>query len=164
MREFGLCEGVLDAVLTRAAGRPVSEIRVRCGIRHAVDPETMAQAFGFVAAGTEADGAAVEVVTVPAIVTCRDCGTSSESTDRLASCPTCHGTDVELSGGDELVLESIRYATAPSLPKNQNHHPERIRVSPPSRIHPPHGCNAVPNVRHPRQRIKPSGPLAPAAR
>ena len=77
----------------------------------------MAQAFGFVAAGTEADGAAVEVVTVPAIVTCRDCGTSSESTDRLASCPTCHGTDVELSGGDELVLESIRYASAPSLPK-----------------------------------------------
>jgi len=58
VHEFGLCEGVLDAVLTRAAGRPVSEIRVRCGIRHAVDPETMAQAFGFVAAGTEADGAA----------------------------------------------------------------------------------------------------------
>jgi hydrogenase nickel incorporation protein HypA/HybF len=69
----------------------------------------MAQAFGFVAAGTEADGAAVEVVTVPATVTCRDCGTSGESTDRLASCPNCHGMDVELSGGDELVLESIRY-------------------------------------------------------
>ena len=66
VHEFGLCEGVLETVRTRAAGRPVTGIRVRCGVRHAVDPESMAQAFGFVAAGTEADGAAVEVVTVPA--------------------------------------------------------------------------------------------------
>lgn len=120
MHEFGLCEGVLDAVLTRAAGRPVTGIRVRCGVRHAVDPETMAQAFGFVAAGTAADGAAVEVVTVPVIVTCRDCGTSGESTDRLAACQACHGTDVEISGGDELVLESIRYASTPPLPESKS--------------------------------------------
>jgi hydrogenase nickel incorporation protein HypA/HybF len=109
MHEFGLCEGVLDAVRARAAGRPVSGIRVRCGIRHAVDPETMAQAFGFIAAGTEAEGADVEVITVPATVTCRECGATSESTDLLAGCPRCDGSDVEVSGGDELVLESVRY-------------------------------------------------------
>lgn len=110
MHEFGLCEGVLDAVRTRAAGRRVRAIRVRCGVRHAVDPESMAQAFGFVAAGTEADGAAVEVVTVPATLTCRDCGTTGESTDRLAVCPNCHSPAVDVTGGDELVLESIRYS------------------------------------------------------
>jgi hydrogenase nickel incorporation protein HypA/HybF len=110
VHEFGLCEGVLEAVQTRAAGRPVAGIRVRCGVRHAVDPDTMAQAFGFVAAGTEADGAAVEVVTVPATLTCRDCGAASETTDQLAVCPRCGSANVELTGGDELVLESVRYA------------------------------------------------------
>ena len=110
MHEFGLCEGVLEAVQTRAAGRPVAGIRVRCGVRHAVDPESMAQAFSFVAEGTEAAGAAVEVVTVPATVTCRDCGTASESTDQLAVCPRCGGANVEITGGDDLVLESVRYA------------------------------------------------------
>ena len=109
MHEFGLCEGVLAAVQTRAAGRPVSEIRVRCGVRHAVDPETMAQAFSFMAAGTEADGAVVDVVTVPAAVHCRACGAASQSNDVLAACPRCHGTDVDISGGDELVLESLSY-------------------------------------------------------
>jgi hydrogenase nickel incorporation protein HypA/HybF len=109
VHEFGLCEGVLEAVRNRAGGRPVSAIRVRCGVRHAVDPESMAQAFSFVAAGTEADGATVEVVTVPASVHCRDCGAASESDDRLAVCPHCEGDDVEISGGDELVLESVRY-------------------------------------------------------
>lgn len=109
MHEFGLCEGVLEVVRTRAAGRPVSGIRVRCGVRHAVDPESMAQAFSLVAVGTEAAGAAVEVVTVPVTVHCRDCGVASESDDLLAVCPHCKGSDVDISGGDELVLESVRY-------------------------------------------------------
>lgn len=110
MHEFGLCEGVLEAVQTRAAGRQVAGIRVRCGVRHAVDPDAMAQAFGLVATGTEADGAAVEVVTVPATVTCGDCGIASETADQLAVCPRCGGANVEISGGDELVLESLSYA------------------------------------------------------
>jgi hydrogenase nickel incorporation protein HypA/HybF len=114
MHEFGLCEGVLDAVRTRAAGRQVSGIRVRCGVKHAVDAESMTQAFGFLASGTEADGAAVEVVTVPAVVHCHDCGTTSETTDLLTACPRCGGSDVALSGGDELVLESISYADPPA--------------------------------------------------
>jgi len=112
MHEFGLCEGVLDAVQKRAAGRPVAAIRVRCGVRHAVDPDSMAQAFALVAGGTEADGAAVEVVTIPATVTCRGCGADSESTDSIPVCPRCGGADVEVSGGDELTLESVSYARA----------------------------------------------------
>jgi hydrogenase nickel incorporation protein HypA/HybF len=109
VHEFGLCEGVLEAVQKRAAGRPVTGIRVRCGVRHAVDPDSMAQAFGMVAAGTEADGADVEVVTVPATVTCHGCGADSESTDLLPVCPRCGSADVDLNGGDELTLESVRY-------------------------------------------------------
>jgi hydrogenase nickel incorporation protein HypA/HybF len=114
MHEFGLCEGVLDAVRTRAAGRPVSGIRVRCGVRHAVDPESMRQAFGFIAAGTEADGAAVDIVMVPAIANCHGCGATGETADLLAMCPRCKGSDVDVTGGDELVLESIRYAPGAS--------------------------------------------------
>jgi len=114
MHEFGLCEGVLDTVRTRAAGRPVSGIRVRCGVRHAVDAESMTQAFGFIASGTEADGAAVEVVTVPATVHCHGCGATSETTDLLTACPRCAGSDVELTGGDELVLESISFVEPPA--------------------------------------------------
>jgi len=109
VHEFGLCEGVLEAVQTRAAGRQVTWVRVRCGVRHAVDPASMAQAFSMVAAGTEAADATLEVVTVPATVTCRDCGTASESTDLLPVCPRCASTNVDMSGGDDLILESVRY-------------------------------------------------------
>ena len=65
MHEYGLAEGVLATVRQRAGGRKVAGIRVRFGVRHAVDSESMEQAFGFVAEGTEAAGARVELVTVP---------------------------------------------------------------------------------------------------
>ena len=57
MHEFGLAEGVLAAVRRRAGGRPVRRVRLRAGVRHGVDADSMAQAFRFVAAGTEAEGA-----------------------------------------------------------------------------------------------------------
>jgi hydrogenase nickel incorporation protein HypA/HybF len=114
MHEYGLCEGVLDAVRQRADGRQVAGIRVRFGVRHAVDAESLAQAFGVVAEGTEAAGAAVELVTVPATLTCRKCGLVAETTDLLAVCPACESSDVELTGGDEMTLESIRYVPVPA--------------------------------------------------
>jgi len=121
MHEYGLCEGVLETVRQRAGGRKVAGIRVRFGVRHAVVEESLVQAFSFVAAGTEAAGAVVELVTVPATIDCRDCGLRAETTDVLALCPRCGGDDVTISGGDEMTLESITYEpaspqSAPSAP------------------------------------------------
>jgi hydrogenase nickel incorporation protein HypA/HybF len=112
MHEYGLAEGVLATVRQRAVGRKVAGIRVRFGVKHAVDEESLAQAFGFVADGTEAEGASVQLVTVPATLTCLDCGLTAETTDVLATCPGCAGENVEITGGDEMTLESITYEPA----------------------------------------------------
>ena len=112
MHEYGLAEGVLATVRQRADGRKVAGIKVRFGVRHAVDAESLSQAFGFVAADTEAADAIVDLVTVPATLICRDCGTVAETADVLAACPRCAGEDVEITGGDEMTLESITYEAA----------------------------------------------------
>ena len=114
MHEYGLAEGVLATVRQRAEGRKVAGIRVRFGVRHAVDEESLAQAFSFVAEGTEAAGAAVTLITVPAAIACRDCGLTAETTDVLAVCPRCGGEDVEITGGDEMTLESVTYEPVPA--------------------------------------------------
>jgi hydrogenase nickel incorporation protein HypA/HybF len=114
MHEYGVCEGLLDAVRTRADGRKVAAIRVRFGVWHAVDAAALADAFESVAAGTEAADAAIDLVTVPAQIACRACGSSAESTDLLAVCPRCASTDVELTGGDEMTLESVTYMPEPA--------------------------------------------------
>jgi hydrogenase nickel incorporation protein HypA/HybF len=114
MHEYGLAEGVLASVRQRAGGRKVAGLRVRFGVRHAVDEESLAQAFGIVAEGTEAAGAEVKLVTVPATLSCRDCGQTADTTDVLAACPHCAGENVEITGGDEMTLESITYEAVPS--------------------------------------------------
>jgi hydrogenase nickel incorporation protein HypA/HybF len=118
MHEYGLAEGVLDSVRQRAGGRQVAGLRVRFGVRHAVDEESLAQAFGFVAEGTEAAGAEVTLITVPATLTCQDCGQTAETSDVLAVCPHCAGENVDITGGDEMTLESITYEQVPAAPSS----------------------------------------------
>jgi len=110
VHEFGLCEGIVDAVLKRAAGRPVARVRVRVGALHRVAEPALDQAFEMLAAGTVAENAAVDMVVVPVVATCGLCGWKSESDDAYTVCGACGGTDVSIEGGDELILESIQLA------------------------------------------------------
>lgn len=110
MHEIGMCEGILAAVQARAAGRRVARIRLRVGALHAVEPDALRQGFSMVSAGTEAEGAQVDLVVVPLEVLCGACGESAESTDPLALCPSCGSAEVDHTGGDELTLESLTYA------------------------------------------------------
>lgn len=110
VHEFGLCEGILDAVLARAAGRPVTRARVQIGALHRVDPAALEQAFEMVSAGTVAQDAAVDLVVVPVRLSCAACAWQAESEEPYAVCAACGGTDVAVDGGDELLLESISVA------------------------------------------------------
>lgn len=113
MHEIGLCEGLLGLIEQRAAGRRVTGARVRIGARHAVVAEAFTQAFAVVAAGTVAQDAELDLVITPAVVACRACGGRAESADPVPACPACGAVAVEVSGGDELTLESIRLAPDP---------------------------------------------------
>ncbi|MEO3794664.1 hydrogenase maturation nickel metallochaperone HypA [Nonomuraea sp. B10E15] len=109
MHEIGMCEGLVELIEQRAAGRPVTAARVRVGARHAVVDDAFGQAFTLAAAGTAVQDAVVELVITPMTVVCRACGGRSESADPLAACPLCGDGSVDLSGGDELVLESVTF-------------------------------------------------------
>jgi hydrogenase nickel incorporation protein HypA/HybF len=108
MHEMGLCDALVDAVIRRAGERRVRGVRVRIG-GHPVDPEVIDQGFRLAAAGTVAADAWVEVTVEPLAVRCNGCGreTASGDTRALAACARCGGVDVEATGRDDVVLESI---------------------------------------------------------
>lgn len=113
MHELGMCEGIVEATLRRAAGRRVTRVRVRVG-GHRVDPDVVTQGFQVAAAGTVAADARLELVMDPLRVTCRGCGHDAPVDDHLAmvACPGCGGLDIELAGEDSVVLESISVESA----------------------------------------------------
>lgn len=112
MHEIGYCEGVVEAVVRRAAGRPVARVGVRIGALHRIVPDAFAQSFQLVAGGTPAENAVPELVVVPAVATCRGCGAVFDTLDPSALCPDCGDIDVTVEGGDEVVLEWVVYADA----------------------------------------------------
>jgi hydrogenase nickel incorporation protein HypA/HybF len=114
MHEMSYCEGVVQAVERRAAGRPVAHVKVRIGTVHRVVADAFAQSFEMAAAGGVAAGATTEVVTVPVHGSCRTCRNEFMSDEPSPACPACGGFDVGTEGGDEVMLESITYRSEPA--------------------------------------------------
>ena len=116
MHEFGLCDAIVEAVQRRAQGRPVAHVRVRAGALLRIADGAFAQAFAHAATGTEAEHSTVDLVVLPARARCRDCNQETESTTLIAVCQHCGGVDLALTGGEELILESIEYAAPDNAP------------------------------------------------
>jgi hydrogenase nickel incorporation protein HypA/HybF len=112
MHEWGFCEGILEAVQRRAAGRRVKRVRLRVGVLHRLDQDALQQAFSLAASGSEAEEAILDLVFIPTRWRCRGCRAESEAADIIVVCSSCGGMEVEVSGGDEMILESVEYETA----------------------------------------------------
>jgi hydrogenase nickel incorporation protein HypA/HybF len=109
MHESPLCAAVLDAVVHRANGRRVAEITVAVGVAHRAVDVAFQQMFDHMAEDTVADGCVVVLREIPYRFGCAACGQSGELADALPLCPACDEV-VRVSGGDEIVLESLTYA------------------------------------------------------
>jgi hydrogenase nickel incorporation protein HypA/HybF len=112
MHELAYCEGILEAVQRHAAGRRVKRARVRVGVLHRLDQNALQQAFALAASGSEAQDAILDLAFVPAQWRCRLCHEESEGADIALVCSNCGGMEIEMSGGDEIILESVEYEPA----------------------------------------------------
>jgi hydrogenase nickel incorporation protein HypA/HybF len=112
MHELGLCASIVDRVQERAGERQVARLRIQVGRLLHVHPEAFDQSFAIAAMGTVADGAVAELVMLPVKARCPACSAGWDAEEVPLACPTCHAVNVELVGGDELVLESIEYRAA----------------------------------------------------
>jgi hydrogenase nickel incorporation protein HypA/HybF len=106
---MGVSEAIAEATLARARGRRVTAVRVRVGGGHALNAGSLDQWFQMAVDGTVAEGATVDVVVDPLRVRCAGCGNEESAADPVmtVACPRCGGVDVELSGTEQIVLESI---------------------------------------------------------
>jgi hydrogenase nickel incorporation protein HypA/HybF len=109
MHELGLCSSIVDAIERRAGERPVARVRVHVGRLHHVHPEAFDQSFAVAAMGPVAEDAAAELLLLPVRAQCGQCGEAWDGDEIPVACPACGSIEVELVGGDELVLELIEY-------------------------------------------------------
>ncbi len=114
MHELSIVQSLIslaEAELDHAGqtGQVIS-LTVRVGLLSGVHPEAMKFAFEVISSDSRVKGSRLNIVETPALSTCRSCGNTIEVDLMPAECPLCGNNDIEISGGNELFLESIEVA------------------------------------------------------
>ncbi|MDQ3740581.1 MAG: hydrogenase maturation nickel metallochaperone HypA [Actinomycetota bacterium] len=107
MHELSIAEAVVQIVCRHAGDRRVASVELKVGHLRQVVPDALTFAFGLVAEGTVAEGAALEIEDVPAQGRCRDCGAESAPTGFPLLCAHCGSWDLEVLRGEELLVDSL---------------------------------------------------------
>jgi hydrogenase nickel incorporation protein HypA/HybF len=112
MHELSIAEGVVEVAARHARGRRVALVELKVGHLRQVVPSALEFAFELVAQGTPVEGARLVVEHVPARVACRACSAEGEVGGFPLACPGCGGLDVDVVGGEELLVDSLELEEA----------------------------------------------------
>jgi len=110
MHELSVCLALLDQVEAIARERgasAVARIRLRIGPLSGVEAPLLESAFSLAAAGTLAEGAALDIENAPVLVRCRACGAESEAVPNRLICGACGDYRTQVVSGDEMLLASL---------------------------------------------------------
>jgi hydrogenase nickel incorporation protein HypA/HybF len=110
VHELAITESILDIALAHAReakATRISRINLVIGEMTGVAEPCVRFYLGFLTRGTAAEQAEINVRRVPATVRCRACGEHFEVVESKWDCPRCEGTNTEIIGGRELLVESI---------------------------------------------------------
>ena len=118
MHELSIADAVLQIVTRHAAGRRVERVELRVGHLRQVVPSALEFAWELVTEGTPAEGAELAMEEVPATVRCASCAGESELRAFPAQCARCGGLDVDVTGGDELLVDALEIEEEDALTRS----------------------------------------------
>ncbi len=110
MHELSLMEGVLGIVLEaqQANGfQRVARLVLEVGELSGALPEALAFCFEAVMKGSPAEGAELELVVVPGLGWCGDCGQDFHLESRIGLCPACGSPPSRITGGLDLQVKAL---------------------------------------------------------
>ncbi|MGI6065882.1 MAG: hydrogenase maturation nickel metallochaperone HypA [Bacillota bacterium] len=114
MHEMAITESVVEIVLKHAelaGAKKVVHVRLKIGEVRDIIHDLMEKCFRFIARGTIADEAELEIIKVPLVVRCARC--EKENREYISNyaemkCNHCGSTDLKLVSGNEFFIEDIK--------------------------------------------------------
>ncbi len=110
MHEMTIADGILTQTLAAIADHGdirVEQVQVLAGVLRQIVPEALELAWQELSRGTAAEGATLELVEVAPAARCRICECDFEPTIESYLCPQCNLADVEITAGNDIVLQSL---------------------------------------------------------
>ncbi|WP_434145489.1 hydrogenase maturation nickel metallochaperone HypA [Photobacterium leiognathi] len=110
MHELSLSMNTVDTVVEQAKKQGfhrVTRVTLAIGTLSCIEPHALATGFEFATRGTIAEGAKLAIEPVRAQVWCMDCQRYIDMDERGVCCPHCHGYQLKVETGDELMIKNI---------------------------------------------------------
>ena len=114
MHELAVTQQLLHLALKRADAARVIALSVAIGELSTFSEDAVEFCWGHVARGTACEGATIRFSRIAAALTCRDCGHVHAWAGEPAPCPRCGSLRLDVTAGEDLLLESIDVETEPA--------------------------------------------------
>jgi len=88
----------------------VTAITLSIGALSCIEPEALTTGIQFASRDTIAEGAKLNIETVPATAWCSNCEKTVAVQSYLDGCPQCHGYQLLIETGEELKIKHIEVA------------------------------------------------------
>ena len=102
----------VEAIRQRNAAERVVAIEITLGEFAGVDLDLIQSALAELSLSTSSEGAEIKIDRVPLECTCLECGGSTLVKDFCFECRHCQSRRVEITRGEEMILESVTLAGA----------------------------------------------------
>jgi hydrogenase nickel incorporation protein HypA/HybF len=108
VHELSVCEAIVGTTVTRADGRPVTQVTVRIGHLRQVVPDALQFGWEMLTADTDLKGCELVIEQIPATIACRSCHAETTLDLPILMCGTCESFDVKLLSGEEFQIASMQ--------------------------------------------------------
>ncbi len=110
MHEMALCESVIEIIEEEAKRQAFSQVRtvwLELGSLSHAEPEAIRFGFAVASGNTLAEGAQLEILTVPGAAWCMHCAKTVAISQRYDPCPDCGGYQLHITAGTEMRLKEM---------------------------------------------------------
>lgn len=120
VHELSLVEALCKELLQQGQEQgwaTVTRIVLRVGEMRQVVPDVLLFCFDVASKGTILEGAVLDIVPVPLLWTCRECGNVWPGDAACALCPNCGAVRTELREGMELEIDFVEVEDSEERPE-----------------------------------------------
>lgn len=108
MHELGITQNIVSIVSEYAEGKKVQRVLLEIGQLSAIMPDAVQFCFDICSQGTVLENSKLEIIEIPGLAICRQCGTEISLTiaKPFGKC-NCGSTQLYLIAGEELKIKQI---------------------------------------------------------
>ena len=107
MHEMSIAQGIIDLCLEHSGGRRILSLYVEIGKLSSVVPESIEFCFDACSRETLLEGAELNIINIPGMGDCTDCGRETLLTELYGSCQHCGSNHLIIKTGEELRVREI---------------------------------------------------------